>query len=143
MKIILANDHAGFNYKEAVLRWLKEKGFSVFDQGCYSTESCDYPDFIHPAASKLESNQFDFGIFFCGSANGVAITANKHRSIRAAICWNIELASLARKHNNANALCIPCRFVDLDLAVKMVDTFLLTPFEGGRHQNRVDKIAST
>lgn len=140
MRIILAGDHAGFSYKKAVLDYLNTKGYSVEDQGAFSEESCDYPDFIHPAAEKLEQGFFDFGVFFCGSANGVAITANKHQHIRAAICWNNELSELARLHNNANVICIPCRFVSLESTIEMVDLFIQTKFEGGRHERRVSKI---
>lgn len=141
MRIILAGDHAGVNYKKDVFIYLKAKGYIVEDQGAFSEESCDYPDFIHPAAEKIEQKLFDFGIFFCGSANGVAITANKHSSIRAAICWNNELAELARLHNNANVICIPCRFVSLESTIEMIDLFIQTKFEGGRHERRVNKIA--
>lgn len=140
MRIILAGDHAGVSYKKAILEHLKAKEYLVEDQGTSSEESCDYPDFIHPASEKLEQGFFDFGVFFCGSANGVAITANKHRQVRAAICWNNELAELARLHNDANVICIPCRFVTLELTIEMVDSFLQTKFEGGRHQRRVSKI---
>lgn len=140
MTIVLAADHAGYAYKMDVLNYLLEKGFSVDDLGCYSEESCDYPDFIHPAAEKISSGKYDFGVFFCGSANGVAITANKHLKVRAAICWNTELAELARMHNDANAVCIPARFVSLEEAKKIIDLFLLTDFEGGRHERRVRKI---
>ena len=140
MRIILAGDHAGVSYKKTILEHLKAKGYLVEDQGAFSEESCDYPDFSHPAAEKLEQGFFDFGVFFCGSANGVAITANKHRDIRAAICWNNELAELARLHNNANVICIPCRFVSLESTIEMVDLFIQTKFEGGRHERRVSKI---
>ncbi len=141
MRIILAGDHAGFAYKKEALAHLSEKGFEVSDGGTYSDASVDYPDFVHPAAEMVEKNEQDFGILFCGSANGVAITANKHQGIRAAIAWNEELAALARQHNNANMLAIPCRFISLDLALVIIDTFLATAFEGGRHANRVNKIA--
>jgi ribose 5-phosphate isomerase B len=140
MRIILAGDHAGFSYKKTLLDHLQAKGFQVEDNGAFSEESCDYPDFIHPAAEKIVQGFFDFGVFFCGSANGVAITANKHRDIRAAICWNNELAELARLHNNANVICIPCRFVSLESTIEMVDLFIQTKFEGGRHERRVSKI---
>ena len=141
MRIILAGDHAGVSYKKTILAYLEAKGYLVEDQGAFSEESCDYPDFIHPAAEKLEQGFFDFGVFFCGSANGVAITANKHSGIRAAICWNNELAELARLHNNANVICIPCRFVSIESTIEMVDLFMQTKFEGGRHERRVNKIA--
>jgi len=141
MKIAIGGDHAGFKYKEDLKKWLEKKGYSYKDFGTYSTESADYPDFAHPVANAVESEEFDLGILVCGSANGVAITANKHQGIRAAICWNEELASLSRQHNNANIVCIPERFISSDLAEKIVDRFLHTEFEGGRHARRVDKIS--
>jgi ribose 5-phosphate isomerase B len=137
--IALGADHAGFAYKEKIREWLSE--YTVKDFGAYSAESADYPDFAHPVASAVENGEFDTGILVCGSANGVAITANKHQGIRAAICWTVELASLARRHNDANILCIPARFISEELAKEIVFTFLSTDFEGGRHQNRVNKIA--
>lgn len=140
MRIVLAGDHAGFAYKQEVLAYLLSKGLDAHDAGTHSNQSCDYPDFIHPAATKIEQGVFDIGLFFCGSANGVAITANKHQGIRAAICWNTEIAQLARLHNNANVICVPCRFVTLASAIEMIDSFLNTAFEGGRHQLRVNKI---
>ncbi|MDB5154251.1 MAG: rpiB [Mucilaginibacter sp.] len=139
MKIAIGADHAGFDYKEAITSLLTADGLKDF--GTYSPDSVDYPDFAHPVASAVENGEFDFGILICGSANGVAITANKHQGIRAAICWNEELASLARKHNNANIVCIPARFISIGDAEKIVKTFLETNFEGGRHANRVGKIA--
>lgn len=141
MKIAIGGDHAGFKYKEDLKKWLEKKGYTFKDFGTYSTESADYPDFAHPVANAVESEEFDLGILVCGSANGVAITANKHQGIRAAICWNEELASLARQHNNANIVCIPERFISSDLAEKIVDRFLHTDFEGGRHARRVGKIS--
>ena len=141
MKIAIGGDHAGFKYKEDLKKWLEKKGYSYKDFGTYSTESADYPDFAHPVANAVESEEFDLGILVCGSANGVAITANKHQGIRAAICWNEELASLARQHNNANIVCIPERFISSDLAEKIVDRFLHTDFEGGRHARRAGKIS--
>jgi ribose 5-phosphate isomerase B len=139
LKIALGSDHAGFSYKEAFKEWLPNA--VVKDFGTYSAESTDYPDFAHPVASAVESGEFDFGILVCGSANGVAITANKHQNIRAAICWQPELASLARRHNNANIVCIPERFISLDEAKTIVETFLSTEFEGGRHATRVGKMS--
>jgi ribose 5-phosphate isomerase B len=139
LKIAIGADHAGFSYKQALLETLKVKELKDF--GTHGPDSVDYPDFAHPVASAVENGEFDFGILICGSANGVAITANKHQGIRAAICWNEELASLARKHNNANIVCIPERFVDFETAQKIVDTFFSTEFEGGRHANRVGKIS--
>lgn len=140
-KIAIGCDHAGFDYKESLKQWLESNGYSVKDFGTYSKDSTDYPDFAHPVASAVETNQFDFGVLVCGSANGVAITANKHQGIRAAICWNEELAGLARQHNNANIVCLPARFVSYELAEKITDRFLHENFEGGRHQKRVDKIS--
>ena len=139
LKIAIGADHAGFDYKQALLGGLPAAGLKDF--GTYSDASADYPDFAHPVASAVESSEFDLGILVCGSANGVAITANKHQGIRAAICWNEELALLARKHNNANIVCIPARFISIDEVRKIVDTFLSTDFEGGRHATRVGKIA--
>jgi ribose 5-phosphate isomerase B len=139
LKIAIGADHAGFEYKEILREFLSEH--EVKDFGTYSPDSVDYPDFAHPVASAVENHEFDFGILVCGSANGVAITANKHQHIRAAICWENELASLARRHNNANIICIPERFVSADLAKQMTTTFLTTDFEGGRHEGRVNKIS--
>jgi ribose 5-phosphate isomerase B len=140
-KIAIGADHAGFEYKELLKKWLEKNGYSVKDFGTYTTESADYPDFAHPVASSIEKNEFDLGVLVCGSANGVAITANKHQGVRAALCWNEELASLARQHNNANVLCLPARFVDVTLAEKILDRFLHSSFEGGRHERRVKKIS--
>jgi ribose 5-phosphate isomerase B len=134
-------DHAGFEYKEEIKSFLKKEGYIVTDFGTHSTDSVDYPDFVHPLANSIESGENDFGILFCGSANGVAITANKHQQIRAAIAWKNEIASLARKHNDANVLCLPSRFISLEEARMCTETFLNTTFEGGRHANRVKKIA--
>ena len=139
--IAIGCDHAGVDYKDAIKTYLDSKGFSVKDFGTYTKDSVDYPDFAHPVAASVENNETAFGILICGSANGVAITANKHAGIRAAICWGEELASLARQHNNANVICIPARFVDEATAIKMVDAFMNTAFEGGRHEGRVRKIA--
>ncbi|WP_026905216.1 ribose 5-phosphate isomerase B [Pedobacter glucosidilyticus] len=143
MKIAIGADHAGFNYKGQIIPYLKSlpQIKEVKDFGTYSSDSADYPDFAHPTASAVESGAYDLGILICGSANGVAITANKHQGIRAAICWEVELAKLARAHNNANIVCIPERFISLDLAKQIIDTFLATAFEGGRHANRVGKIS--
>lgn len=139
LTIAIGADHAGFEYKKIITDHLAN--FELKDFGTYSSASVDYPDFAHPVAVAVESKAFDFGILVCGSANGVAITANKHQNIRAAICWQNEIASLARQHNNANIICIPARFVSTDLAKEMITTFLTTPFEGGRHANRVDKMS--
>ena len=138
LKIAIGADHAGFEYKEILKSFLNSHELKDF--GTYASDSVDYPDFAHPVANAVETGEFEFGILVCGSANGVAITANKHQNIRAAICWENEIAALARQHNNANVLCIPARFVSTDLAKEMVTTFLTTAFEGGRHQHRVDKI---
>ena len=139
--VAIGCDHAGFDYKEDLISFLEGKGLTYKDFGTYSKDSVDYPDFAHPVALAVESGEYAFGILLCGSANGVAITANKHQHIRAAICWGEELAELARKHNDANIICIPARFVREGDAEKMVDLFINTPFEAGRHKNRVDKIA--
>lgn len=139
LTIAIGGDHAGFEYKSLLLDFLKD--YSVKDFGTYSSDSVDYPDFAHPVASAVESGEFDLGILICGSANGVAITANKHQGIRAAICWNAELAELAKSHNNANVLCIPARFVSQELAKEITEKFIDTAFEGGRHANRVSKIS--
>jgi ribose 5-phosphate isomerase B len=141
MKIALGGDHAGYQYKGIVKEQLEALGHEVKDFGPFSEASVDYPDYVHPLSSAVESKEFELGILLCGSGNGVAITANKHAGIRAALCWQRELAVLARSHNNANVLCIPARFVSEEVAAEMVEAFLTTPFEGGRHQTRVDKIA--
>lgn len=139
--IALGADHAGVDYKNAVAKWLTDKGYQVKDFGTYNSSSVDYPDFAHPTAASVEAGETACGILFCGSANGVAITANKHQNIRAAICWQKDIAALARQHNNANIICIPARFVALPLAMEMIEVFLTTSFEGGRHANRVNKIS--
>ncbi len=140
MRIAIGSDHAGFEYKEKILAHLQANGHKVIDHGCYSEKSVDYPDFIHPVGNDLDQGAADYGVVLCGSGNGAAMTANKHPKVRCALCWNAELASLARKHNDANVLSIPARFVSLVQAIQMVDVFLHTDFEGGRHQNRVSKI---
>jgi ribose 5-phosphate isomerase B len=139
MKIAIGADHAGFEYKEALRAFLKDA--EIKDFGTNSPDSVDYPDFAHPVASAVEHGAFDLGILICGSGNGIAITANKHQGIRAAICWNTELAELARKHNNANILCLPARFISVKEAQEITTTFLNTEFEGGRHATRVGKIS--
>jgi len=139
--IALGADHAGVFYKNAVKEVLSNDGYEIIDCGTNSGDSVDYPDFVHPAAEAVSSKRADLGLLFCGSANGVAMSANKHQDIRAAIAWQKDLASLARQHNNANMLAIPCRFVAKELAIDIIKTFLATEFEGGRHQRRVDKIA--
>jgi ribose 5-phosphate isomerase B len=140
MKLAIGSDHAGYDYKELIKKALKPE-YELKDFGTDSKESADYPDFAHPVSLAVEDKKFDLGILVCGSANGVAITANKHQGIRAAICWTEQLALLARKHNNANILCLPARFIDFPLAEKIVHTFITTEFEGGRHAARVDKIS--
>jgi ribose 5-phosphate isomerase B len=140
-KIAIGCDHAGYEYKEALKKWLAANGYETKDFGTHSNESTDYPDFAHPVAESVEKRQFELGILICGSANGVAIVANKHQGVRAAICWNEELASLARQHNNANIVCLPSRFISYDLAEKITDRFLHENFEGGRHERRVGKIS--
>lgn len=134
-------DHAGFPYKDAVKELLIKHGIEVADKGTNSLDSVDYPDFVHPVAESITSGVADFGILMCGSGNGVSMTANKHEDIRAALCWNEELAAFARLHNNANILSIPVRFVTEEMALKMVETFISTEFEGGRHQRRVGKMS--
>ncbi len=140
MKIAMGSDHAGFEYKEFIKSYLVGNEIEVTDHGTNGTASVDYPDFIHPVGNDLDQNLADYGIVICGSGNGTAMVANKHKSVRCALCWTEELAILARAHNDANALSIPARFVDKELALKMVHVFLNTDFEGGRHKNRVDKI---
>ena len=139
--IALGSDHAGFAYKQVIAKWLQAKGFSIKDFGTYSTTSVDYPDFAHPTAEAVAQWEAAFGILICGSANGVAITANKHQQVRAALCWDNEVAKLARQHNDANIICLPARFVALEYAQLMVESFMNTPFEGGRHADRVKKMS--
>jgi ribose 5-phosphate isomerase B len=140
-KIAIGADHAGFEYKELLKKWLEQNGYALKDFGAHSTDSADYPDFAHPVANAVEKKEFELGLLICGSANGVAITANKHQGVRAAICWNEELAALARQHNNANVLCLPSRYITIELAEKILDRFLHSSFEGGRHERRVGKIS--
>lgn len=139
-KIGIGGDHAGFEYKQKAIAFLKTQGYEITDFGPGSTDSVDYPDYIHPMAAAIEKGELEAGIAICGSGNGVCMTANKHQDIRAGLVWNTELAALARQHNNANVVCIPARFVGYDLAQEMIDTFLNTDFEGGRHERRVNKI---
>jgi ribose 5-phosphate isomerase B len=139
--IAIGSDHAGYDYKEDLISFLEGKGLPFNDFGTHSTDSVDYPDFAHPVADAVEKGDAAFGILICGSANGVAITANKHQGIRAAICWGEELAKLSRQHNNSNIICIPARFVREGDAEKMVNIYMNTSFEGGRHEQRVNKIA--
>ena len=139
MKIAIGSDHAGYQLKEYIKKNLPE-GIEYTDYGTNSAERADYPDFAHPVAEKVEQGECDLGILICGSGNGIAMAANKHEGIRAAVCWNEEISSLARQHNDANIICLPARFVDSDLAVKLIKLFLETSFEGGRHEGRVNKI---
>jgi ribose 5-phosphate isomerase B len=139
MKVIIGSDHAGFEMKEALKQWLHLQSVILEDVGCHSDQSVDYPDYAHVVAQKVESED-SVGILLCGSANGVCMAANKHKGIRAALCWNREIAILARQHNDANIVCIPARFISIDDAKSVVEAFLNTSFEGGRHQNRVNKI---
>lgn len=140
MKLAIACDHAGFETKQELVTYLKEKGHEVTDFGTDSAESMDYPDTAHPLANAVESGKFDFGITICGSGNGINMTANKHQGIRAALCWNTEIAALARQHNNANVCSLPARFISVDMAKQIVAVFLTESFEGGRHQRRIEKI---
>ncbi len=140
LKIAIGADHAGFELKEHMKKWLDRNGYALKDFGAFSSESADYTDFAHPVSLAVEKKEFDLGLLICGSANGVAITANKHQGIRAAICWKEELAATAREHNDANVLCLPARQISVDLAEKITDRFLNSSFEGGRHARRVSKI---
>ncbi|MBK0369633.1 ribose 5-phosphate isomerase B [Flavobacterium agrisoli] len=141
MKISIGNDHAGPDYKKAIVQYLESKGHEVTNYGTDSEASVDYPDFGHPVASDVENGKADFGIVICGSGNGIAMTVNKHTGVRAGLCWTKEIAYLTRLHNDANVVSIPARYTSIQQAVEIVETFLETAFEGGRHQNRVDKIA--
>jgi ribose 5-phosphate isomerase B len=139
--IPIGSDHAGFETKQAVIQHLQAKGYEVKDYGCYSEESIDYPDYAHPVAEHVEKNPGTLGILLCGSGNGINMTANKHQAIRSALCWKKEIAELARQHNDANIIALPARFISIEEAIEMVDAFLNTEFEGGRHAKRVDKIS--
>lgn len=141
MKISIGNDHAGPEYKKALVEFLTAQGIEVVNYGTDTFDSVDYPDFGHPVAIDVEQGHADFGIVICGSGNGINMTVNKHQGIRAALCWTKEIAALARQHNDANIISIPARFTAIPQVIEMVDTFLKTPFEGGRHQNRIQKIA--
>ena len=140
-KIGIACDHAGFQMKEFLVGYLSAKGYDVVDFGCHSEESIDYPDFGHALAEAIENGEFEQGVGLCGSGEGMAMTLNKHQAIRAGLCWNTEVAALTRQHNNANVVVLPARFISNDEAIAIVNTFLSSDFEGGRHQKRVDKIA--
>lgn len=141
MIIPIGADHAGFSLKEELISYLKNIGYELKDFGCYSEDSIDYPDYAHPVAEMVENNPGMLGIIICGSGNGINMTANKHQGIRSALCWKKEIAQLAREHNDANIIALPARFISTEEAIEMVDTFLTTSFEGGRHQRRVDKIS--
>ena len=140
MKIAIGNDHAGTEYKLAIVGLLKSKGITVVNHGTDGTDSVDYPDFVHPVANDVESGLVDFGIVICGSGNGASMTINKHQMVRGALCWNKEITALAREHNDANILSLPARFIALPQALEMVETFLNTAFEGGRHERRIEKM---
>jgi len=141
MKIAIGSDHAGFSLKVILKNYLQEKGIEVNDFGTFTEESVDYPDFAHPVAESIEKKEVDFGIIMCGTGNGINIAANKHKGIRAALCWNSDIAILARQHNDANILTLPARFISKEEAIKCVESFINTPFEGGRHSGRVKKIS--
>lgn len=140
MKIALGNDHAGFAIKVVLKEWLEEQGHEVVDYGTDTPEPADYPDIVHPVASSVERGEYERGVLVCGTGQGASITANKHPGIRATLCWRPEIATLARTHNDANILCLPGRFIDPGAAIEVVKVFLETPFEGGRHKRRIDKI---
>lgn len=140
-KIAIGGDHAGYYHKEKIVTFLKNKGYEVKDFGPFSADSADYPDFVHPVCTAIENGEYDFGVLICGSGQGVTITANKHQKIRAALCWDTDLAAVTRQHNNSNVICLAARWTAYELAETIVETFLTTEFEGGRHQRRVDKIS--
>ena len=140
-KVALCSDHAGYELKQTIAQYLQSEGIAVDDFGTNSSESCDYPDFAHPCAEAVESGRDYPGIAMCGTGNGIAMTLNKHQGIRAALCWDTDLARLAREHTDANVLVLPARFIPAEKALEIVKVFLSTPFEGGRHQRRVEKIA--
>lgn len=140
MKVAFASDHAGYQLKKHLIEVMENKGYECVDFGTHSEESCDYPDYAHPAAESVERGECDFGIAMCGTGNGIAMTLNKHQGIRAALCWLPEIAALAKQHNNANILVLPARFVSFEEADRILDAYLNNSFEGGRHQRRIDKI---
>jgi len=140
MKLAIGGDHAGFSYKKEIKKYLEEKGHELTDYGTNSLDSTDYPDYAHPLSESIENKTNELGILICGSGNGVCMTANKHQQVRAALCWNTQIAFLSRLHNDANVICVPARFVALELAYEMIDMFLDTKFEAGRHERRVNKI---
>lgn len=141
MKIAIGSDHAGFDLKSKVAGWLKENFTDLKDYGTFSVESVDYPDFAHKVAGEVEKGLYDLGVLICGTGIGVDMTANKHQGIRSALCWNKDIAKLAKSHNNANVICLPGRFITFEEAKEILETFLNTQFEGGRHQNRINKIS--
>ncbi len=140
MKISIASDHAGFELKKCVINYIKEQNHSIFDFGCESESSCDYPDYIHPLAKNIQKKKYDLGIIICGSGNGVNMTANKYNNVRSALCWTKEISIMAKQHNNANVLAIPARYVSKEVALEIIESFINTKFEGGRHKRRVEKI---
>ena len=140
MKIAIGNDHAGYEIKQVLKEWLEEQGYDVKNYGTDSPQAVDYPDFVHPLAISVEKGEFDFGVLICGSGQGASITANKHQGIRATLCWRPEIAMLARSHNDANILCLPGRFIEGDAAIEVLRVFLDTPFDGGRHKRRIEKV---
>jgi ribose 5-phosphate isomerase B len=139
-KIIIASDHAGFRLKEKLVKWLASKRYEVKDLGCFSEDSVDYPDYAHPLAEAVEKGEYAYGITICGSGNGINMASNKHKGIRSAVCWNEDIGRLARAHNDSNICALPGRFLSESEAILIVKTFLSTPFEGGRHKRRVEKI---
>jgi ribose 5-phosphate isomerase B len=141
LPIAVGCDHAGFDYKTKIVPWLNQQGWQIHDFGTYSADSVDYPDYAHPAALSVEKGESAFGILICGTGNGVCMTANKHQGIRAGLCWATDVARLIRQHNNANIICIPARFTALAAAQDMIEAFMNTAFEGGRHQNRINKMS--
>ena len=139
-KIAIGSDHAGYQLKQTLINHLQEQGWEPVDFGCPSEESIDYPDYAHPVSEYVEQNK-TLGVLICGSGNGISMSANKHQGVRSAICWNNEIAALARQHNNANVLTLPARFISVEMGIQITDTFFSTDFEGGRHERRVNKIA--
>jgi len=139
--VAIGSDHAGFEYKMELIKWLNHKRIQVADMGVYENKSVDYPDYAHPVADSVEKAESAFGILICGTGNGVCMTANKHKGIRAALCWDSDVAKLIRLHNDANVICLPARFIALELAKNLIEIFMETNFEGGRHARRVEKIA--
>jgi ribose 5-phosphate isomerase B len=140
MKIAIGNDHAGYEIKRIIKDWLEEQGYDFVDYGTDSPEPADYPDIVHPLASAVDKGEIDMGVLICGSGQGASITANKHQGIRATLCWRPEIAVLARSHNDANILCLPGRFIEGDAAIEVLRVFLDTPFDGGRHKRRIEKV---